>query len=54
MSVYTIVMSLITVICSLYIIFSILRRTISRDVDQKFEKVEKEIEDLHQAFLHHK
>ncbi len=54
MSVYTIAMSLITVVCSLYVIFSILRRTIAKDVDQKLEKVEKEIEVLQQALLHNK
>ena len=40
MSVYTIVMSVITIVCSLYVIFSVLRRTIAKDVDQKFEKVD--------------
>jgi Skp family chaperone for outer membrane proteins len=54
MSLYTIVMSVITIVCSLYVIFSVLRRTIAKDVDQKFEKVEKEIQDLQQALLHNK
>ncbi len=54
MSAYTIAVALITVVCSLYVIFSILRRTIANDVNQKFEKIEKEIQDLQQTVSQHK
>ncbi|MCB1145089.1 MAG: hypothetical protein KDK54_22790 [Leptospiraceae bacterium] len=46
MGIYTIFASVVTVTCSLYVIFSIMRRNIESKLEDRIVKIEKEIQQM--------